>query len=175
MSAVRSDRLESLAAAIDELSQAYLGDMEKFRQHMDQILPDVQWFSTFMVDLYDLADRLLLVESDPHICTVLEKVKSALEAVVIEACHGADIQAAHGLAIYLPDLSQGKYDPRYGDDLLGLDFCQDTHWDELLAAFCGPDHTMQPPFPPVHRFPSYQADGWLPPIHCKLQNNHCKM
>jgi hypothetical protein len=136
MSAIRTDRIRGLADAIDKLSISYNQKFEDFRQHMNLLYKDILSFYDSNIDVFDFADKLLLEEKDEDIKNELEKVKESLTETVIASCNGDNRSAAHGLTIYFPSLDDSSnYNSNYGNPDYGLDFSEDTQWDELLNKF----------------------------------------
>jgi len=134
MSAVRADRLEAVKDVVDTLSIEYLARMSSFRANVDSIYHHITSFRPSFVDLYDLAEELLSVEDDQQIRGTLLSLQQSLEYAVIAECHGSDWPAAHGLTIFFPDTSSVYHLPSYTSTYYGLDFVQETHWDELMTA-----------------------------------------
>ena len=137
MSAVCSENMNELKDAIDEVSVAYLSNIEKFRDHADSLYNNITMFGGLFADVYDFAENFLILEDDPDIRSKLENVKSAFLDVLISECRGSGWPNAHCLSIYFPVLPQAYYSTNYYDAGYGLDFTRDTHWDEVLSALRG--------------------------------------
>lgn len=155
MSAVRTDKMAALKDALDALSIAYLDNPEHFSSDIDGLYKDIRSYYQFCVDIYDLAEKLLAVTTDPNLRARLEKVKECLQEAVIAECHGKYMSGSHGLTLYLPDKSlEEKYNLLYEDAGHGLDFAADTSWDELLFAYFGPEYSgmrgLSGVLPPPH-------------------------
>jgi len=87
------------------------------------------------VDIYDFADKLLNVETDYQRRVKLERVKECLEDAVIANCWSEGLEGSHGLTIYFPGPAGDPYNGYYHFQDYGLDFAQDSHWDELLVRY----------------------------------------
>lgn len=144
MSAMRTDKITALKDALDAASSEYLGDMGHFNSLINDInYKKIQNYDQYSVDTYDLAEKLLNVEENPQIRSKLEQVMECLQDTVIAECHGKALAGSHGLSIYFPDKSGTyKYNEYYGSAEYKLDFPADTCWDELLAAYFGPDNRV---------------------------------
>ena len=153
MSAVTTDRINALVAAVDSLSLEYLADVPAFKRAVVSVFNDVQTYSASYVDLYSLVDNLLGAETRQSTRTRLENVKRSLVAAVQAECHGVDCPDSHGLNIYFPFPSQPVYLTVYQN--LGLDFAADTHWGQLIS----------------HYALSQQAGKQMAAIHAPTQTN----
>lgn len=132
MSAIRTDKIEGLVSSLNLLSQHFITTVDSSSEKIWSIYDDVQYFSNGgLLDIYDFAKRYHSVESNQDINEILLDVMNCLNESVIAECHGTDHPNAHGLSIYFPK-DKRYYDSNYGDDEYGLDFSQDTNWDEFL-------------------------------------------
>lgn len=138
MSAIRTDKINTLKNAIAELSAEYLLRFGEFRSHIDTLYNDIKSYSVYGIDIYDFAEKFLTVETDPQTLIKLYNIQECLNNAVIAECHGEYMAGSHGLSIYFPDPSEGYYNLLYESSDYGLDFATDTHWDDLLAAYFGP-------------------------------------
>jgi hypothetical protein len=137
ISALRTSTVESLAVAIDDLTRYYSKHWFKYYSSIVDafdntfLLSDVdEWAKVF--EVYDLRGFL---ENLPT-CTKTEAALEALNTVVITEVHGADMEGTHGLSIFFqPHLSEYKLYKQYRDKTYGLDFVQDTFWNEFLFLF----------------------------------------
>ena len=154
LSAIRMDKLDALADALDELSQAYSQNFTEFQSHMSTKYRSIRAYRDRSLDIYHLAEELLNIELDPQIKMKLESVKTCQEEAVIAECHGEDMNDSQGLSIYFPNPEQSSYNTLYHDENFSLDFARQTGWDELLAAYFGVihriTHTSNPHPPSEH-------------------------
>jgi hypothetical protein len=132
MSAIRMDKIVPLKEAIQAVASEYYSDTDKFGSHMNFIVGNCTIFSDRFADVYDVAEKLLLVEEDEETRTKLENVKLRLRDAVITQCHGSEWPNAHGLTIYLPNLFEVDFHWGYPLEEIGLDFTLETYWDDLL-------------------------------------------
>ena len=136
MSAVRMDSIVPLKEAVEVLAQDYfLNDKQEFVSHVNSIMDDITIFSRGTVDVYEFAEKLLTVEEDQELRTMLENVKDRLQSAVLSECHAPSVPNAHGLTIYLPDVPDVPFNYRYVAEEYGLDFIIETYWDELIRAY----------------------------------------
>ena len=133
MSAIRTDKMEDLALSLDILAQNFLTHVNSSFEKIRSIYDDVQYFSSGgILDIYDFAERYRQVESDQHVYEDASTVMQCLTESVISECHGSDHPDAHGLTIYLPSDSLSS---EYANPSYGLDFSNDTVWDEFITLF----------------------------------------
>lgn len=145
MSAIRTDKIEDLATSIDELS-IYLNEnfndainnIRKTRRKTKEVgRPILHWFKYRQsIDFLDFIQKYNEIESDPIICQHLQNITEAFNEAVIKECHRFLRRKTNGLSIYFPmtTLSYG-YSSTYHNVGYGLDFPQDTHWDEFLLKY----------------------------------------
>ena len=55
--------------------------------------------------------------------------------IYIANCWSEDMDVSHGLSIYFPASQVNQYNAYYHAPEFGLDFAQDSHWDELLMRY----------------------------------------
>ena len=137
MSALRTDNIESLAKAIDDLARYYSSNWLRYYSYVKKaydntfLLSDLdEWSKVF--EVYDLRD---FIENLPQ-CTKTEAVLDAFDEVVITEIHGADMVETNGLSIFFqPHLSSYRLFRDYKNKYYGLDFAEDTYWNEFLLLF----------------------------------------
>jgi len=133
MSAIRTDRIEALADAID----IFTGDLIHIpHEDIVNVYSVTQSFGYgLVVDIYDFADKC--AHSLPETCKHAQEVTKKLKEVVINECHDENHPGAHGLTIYFPDIHSEYFeyiwDPSYSTS--DLDFTEDTQWDEFLSLY----------------------------------------
>ena len=158
MSAVRTDRIDPLKDAVEAVALAYLDAPDVFRSYIEDVYSTVSKFNNRYLDLYDLAEKLLTVEEDEGRRTKLEDVKQCLRDAVIAECHGTSFSNLHGLTIYCPDKFRVGFDELYRNINYGLDFSNDTHWDELLQGYIGKSELMSDT---IAERPQNRGDGFV--------------
>lgn len=137
MSVVDTAGMEPLADALDEFAQAIIQRyqhnrfsrvIERIRQRCDSVPYASKTFDS-SIDVYDFSkkcrqgfwyDLILRIKA--------KQVMNALEDVIIARANGPLHWRAHGLSLYFPHPS--FYNTTYAS--CGLDFTQNTHWDEFL-------------------------------------------
>jgi len=137
MSAFRSSKIESLAIALDELVRYYCKHWIRYytpvvNAHDDTfLLSDLEgWAKVF--EVYDLRG---FIESLPQ-CEKTQAVLDAFDNVLITEVHGADMEGTHGLSIFFQShVSPYSLFMMYKNKNYGLDFVQDTYWNEFLFLF----------------------------------------
>ena len=140
MSAIDMSRIDAIASAIDQVVSHMMNAYAEYGTVWD-VYDDVCWvLEDLQVDLFDLAEKLHAVEGDPQIRNDLTELMNAIENAVIAETHGSHYDRAHGLSIYLPGLDAYTaygyhFEPDYSDSNYGLDFSEETLWDEFLT-FC---------------------------------------
>jgi hypothetical protein len=127
--------MEGLKQALDDLAQSYLADPESLTSHLNAVDGEIMSYNDSDVDIYDFAHELLKLETDPLRRSQLEIVKECLQDAVIANCWSEGLEGSHGLTIYLPDPEVNPYNTYYHYQEFGLDFPQDSHWDELLISY----------------------------------------
>jgi hypothetical protein len=144
MSAVRTDRLRRLSDAIDELALGYMSDPERFRALVEAVRKKITYFDNpSITDLNSVLLNLYEEETDIALRITLEKARQHLSDAIIAEIHFPKYKDIQGLSIFLPDESTVGVLQYYVADEYGLDFVQDTHWDELLLCAFPPVETTQ--------------------------------
>jgi hypothetical protein len=132
MSAVRSDRIDALAGAIDDLALAYLAAPDTFRARIAAMSDDVRKFEDHVADLNSLVHHLLAVEKDAGIIDKLKRIPTCNHDAVIAECHAPNLLDVGGLSIFLPESDFEWMSYYRGEEDMMLEFVSDTHWDELM-------------------------------------------
>ena len=146
MSAIRTDRLPALTEAIDHFAEALLEyldaggvtTIEEVRERTQAF-----GFEGYTIDLYDFAQHCSELSGLENAAS---RVMQYFEACVIAEYHDVAKSGAHGLTIYFPSPPpEGNWRGAIFDELYysyrteypqtGLDFTEDTHWDELLETY----------------------------------------
>jgi hypothetical protein len=137
MSALRTEKIESLAQAIDDLVRYYTKHWFQYYSYVKKahnntfLLSDSgEWAKVF--EVYDLRD---FIENLPQ-CDKTEAVLDAFDEVVITEVHGTDMEETHGLSIFFQShVSSYRLFRDYKNKNYGLDFVNDTYWNEFLFLF----------------------------------------
>jgi hypothetical protein len=131
ISAIEMDKITGLVGEIEELSihlyKNYddLYDNFKSARALTKEYDFIQ--DSYLIDIYDLADNYLEIETNQTICQILSNIKIKLSETVIAEYHGEIQSGSHGLSIFYSTSDLISLYKNYG-----LDFTRDTHWDELL-------------------------------------------
>ena len=138
ISAVRTDKLDELIIEIDKFSQhliKILGKKEKditFARNFAEDFPRPMLpFSIRgeFVDVYSFAEL-----SEKFGLANTKNIRELLKQTIIAEYHQVGHWRAHGLSLYFPPKNSIYiYDESYAK--CGLDFTEDTHWDEFLTAY----------------------------------------
>jgi hypothetical protein len=165
MSAVRTDKMGDVIAAVDALALDFLDRMEEALSLIPLVYDTVTSYglpySRRDMDLYDFAEKCYNAWPEGVIRSRLADVMDAVSDAVIAECHGNENENPHGLTIYFPKMN--NYNSFYGYPGLALDFPADSHWNEFLDAYCnssgvtGFRHEVKPVFS--------ETDGFTPPPH----------
>jgi hypothetical protein len=144
MSAIRTDRLDGLREAIDELAHVYMENPARLKAQLDRVRNKIVFFDeTWIVDLNSMLLHLHRVETDPVARAALENVMEHLSVALIAQLHHPKFRNIGGLSIFLPDEASTDILTYYVHDVFGLDFVLDSQWDELLFGMFPPDGSTQ--------------------------------
>jgi len=137
VSAIKADKTENLANAIDALGQYFLDNWQQCKNDVKVahentfLLADLPgWAEVF--EVYDLKDFIENLPDSSEKTAVLD----AFEEALIHEIHGINKEETNGLSIFFPP-EKGSYNllNYYKDEELSLDFPSDTCWDEFLSKF----------------------------------------
>ena len=95
-------------------------------------------FARNTLDLYDFAKKCsIFFAFDSTINLNAKNLMKSIDEAVIANIHGIRYPRAYGLTIYFPFLKElySSGLPFYIDSDFGLDFTNDTHWDEFLELY----------------------------------------
>lgn len=164
MSAIRTDRISDLVILFENIIVYYLNHQEKFNQFMDTRYSEIETYYDWNMDLVSFLNKLMDFENDGEIVEKLTQLKGMVKTVVLAETHGSAYPDSHGLAIYHPNkntilLNSGVYQM--------VDFGRDTHWDELLVNYFGPEKILEGDadtgeMPSVIRRPLTKSSGYSP-------------
>ena len=136
-SAIRTDRLAGIKDQVHAASVRFMSWPAGFRGQIATITPNLTSFQPSYVDLFDLAEELLAVGQDQTTRFILESLQTAIQEAVVAEVHGPAWEGTHGLSIFLPESSTFSRLDAYRGSTSGLDWVQDTFWDDLLVAAYG--------------------------------------
>ncbi len=137
ISALRTEHITALATALDTLARDYTKHWLRYYRPIKNaynstfLLSDLdEWAAVF--EVYDLRG---FIENLPQ-CQLTQAVLDAFDDVLIAEAHGIDMEETHGLSIFFqPQKSPYGLFRDYRDESYGLDFAQDTFWNEFLFLF----------------------------------------
>ena len=126
----------SLATELQDNLGLWINHVELARNQTESY--DAAWFDDG-IDIYHFAENLRNLTPNATIDALAEGVMAALEASVLNETHGTNpdnsyvsVNHTHGLSMYFYHPT-GWRDPSY--PLQGMNFTQDTVWDELLGLY----------------------------------------
>jgi hypothetical protein len=137
ISALRTENIASLATALDDLAREYTKHWLRYYPSIKNaynntfLLSNIdEWASVF--EVYDLRG---FIENLPQ-SALTQAALDAFDDVLITEAHGIDMEATHGLSIFFqPRASSYGLFRDYRNENYGLDFAQDTFWNEFLFLF----------------------------------------
>ena len=154
ISAIRTDKLDALISAVDSLSIELVNNYTNYRFLIDRARSRAEDYPIPMrlfppaikghqVDLYNFVDRLnkpALRIMIRNLQPAIGNVKQCIGEVVINEHHQIGHARSHGISIFFPYKRSANrlYNvideyQMYRDS--GLDFVNDTHWDEFLQLY----------------------------------------
>jgi hypothetical protein len=135
-SAVAVDsRLDTLITTVNDWSIALKTGLAANRKKYDRAFGATQsfWQAPMDKDLYDMANEINRLVSDPNIKAKSQAVMSAVNAVILDEHHTNAYSDAHGITIYhISKVSQKDSNYTY---YRTLDFALQTGWDEFLDGY----------------------------------------
>jgi len=138
MSAIRTDKITNLVDAIDNFTIEISKDLENNFEDIKSIHKKTQlFFDDDLLDIYDFAKNYNQINGlDENLSTCLNNIMQAVNDTVINEYHNELYPGSHGLTLYLP--YWGGYQwfvPENTYSNFGLDFANDTTWDEFLINY----------------------------------------
>jgi hypothetical protein len=135
-SAVAVDgRLNALLTAVNDWSIALNNGLPAYRKQYDRAFGATRsfWQAPMDKDLYDMANEIKRLVSDPDIKAKSQAVMDAIDDVVLYERHVNAYADVHGITIYhIAKATEKDDDYEY---YLDLDFALQTGWDEFLDAY----------------------------------------
>jgi DNA-binding transcriptional regulator GbsR (MarR family) len=135
ISAIRTDKITELADYLDQIATFLINNKDELHQKYSDIYTFMRNFD-FNVDIYDFADELQkIVASNTDVYDLLENIKKCIDDAIISK-YVYSCSDAYGIAIYLPKYKENYHSGYHNADYgFGLDFTQDTSWDEFLLSY----------------------------------------
>jgi hypothetical protein len=138
--ALNLTKASDVAVKVSELAGAIIGDFNNSKSAFKEAWAQAETFRGDFVDLYNFTQLLLDKVSNATVKTKAELVLDAVTSLVVSEGHGTVHSGAHGVAIYYPK----KYEK---SSYIGLDFSNDTLWDEFLDLATNIDAEIAPVCP----------------------------
>ena len=131
-SAVDNLELQNLVAAVDNLAQALINEINggNLAQVQQARNAAAEIYYTYYIDLYHFAE---MVDTYTGATAEALAVMDSVGVAVYEEAHGSSVPNDHGLSIYFP-LEEGDYLASYDN----TSFAVDTLWDEFLKEYYAP-------------------------------------
>lgn len=133
VSAMRTDTIGDLAYAIELLSIVLSANITDYVNDIKTSHRKTRSFGNSLLDVYDFVYNYREInELDETLYNVLGDIMDKVDNTVIAEWHGKKRSDSHGLTVYFPIR---KFDniTKYHEKWYGLDFPQDTNWDEFLS------------------------------------------
>lgn len=98
-------------------------------------------YSFWGVDLWDFADEVYTNISSTAIKAAAQDIKTAIDQMVVNELHSADMSGSHGIAIYFPpDQTSFNNDPDHtgyvdSNPFMPVDFVRFNQWDNWLQEY----------------------------------------
>lgn len=150
ISAFRTDKIINFTQSFDSILYDLCNNYEKEYYKICNIRKDIQSFPrsshSYLVDVYDFLEKNLENTTNQSFITKIIDSMNLFNELIIDEYHGdaSIIKNVHGSSLYFPDPPGSLYDLRYDNPDFGLDFCEDTYWDEFIEMFL----EMPDNFPP---------------------------
>jgi len=149
MSAVRSDKIDGLALAMDNFANVLIENIGFYKKDINRARLRSEDFPMSMsllppmimgnyVDIYHFANLMskpLHRISRPDLYDAAQNVKTCIDEAIMGEHHQIGHRHAHGLTVYFPPKNSKYhlYDNLYSN--CGLDFVENTKWDEFLELY----------------------------------------
>jgi len=138
MSAIRTDKITNLVDAIGNFTIEISKDLEGHFENIKAVHKKTQlFFDDDLLDIYDFARNYNQIDGlNENLSTFLYDIMQAVNDTVINEYHNELFPGSHGLTLYFP--YWGGYQwfvPENHYSKFGLDFANDTIWDEFLVDY----------------------------------------
>lgn len=131
ISAVQTDNIEALVSSFDDLClHLFESNDDTYKTWLNAKNQSKKFRfiqGSWLLDIMDLMNQYQSLEDDPFISQMITNISMYLSQIIIAECHGENQNGSRGLSLFYSSKDQIS---TYMD--ANLDFCQDTHWDELL-------------------------------------------
>lgn len=148
MSAISTSKISELVNALDVLCLELLNDIGDTKNRLNAGKDNYEIMYKTYLDLYSILEVLSSTNPQYDMMNMINEVKGLLSEVVVAQCMGENWRYAKGLNIYFPYATESQYSSFYESISYGLDFAQDSNWDELLNTLIGNKPTQLNSGPP---------------------------
>ncbi len=155
ISAFRTDKIIDFTQSFDSILYDLCDNYESEYTKIWNIRKDTQSYPrsshSYLVDVYDFLEKTLDNSTDQsHITKIIDSM-NLFDELIIDEYHGNApiIKNTHGSSLYFPDPPGSLYDSRYDNPDFGLDFCEDTYWDEFIKMFLEIPENLPPKKPSI--------------------------
>ena len=142
-SAIDLSAMSGLATALNTFAGAIISTGSEWQSLFNARAAANYYNTADFRDLGGFLNAMAQLATNPSVLAAVNQSRSALQAAVI-ANHSHPSEGAHGLSIYLTNLSSSPSSDYSAANIL---FAADTQWDEMLQAAAAqpiPDDTYEP-------------------------------
>ena len=134
LSAINLQSIANVASKLDNFTQAITSNNSLWTV-VDQIRTEAdKFYIPEHKDLWHIADLMLQLSSDAAVDAAATGLKTAItDCIIGYHTFSPNFANAKGLAIYFPDAT--NYNAHYGEAANGIDFMQQSQWDEFLISY----------------------------------------
>jgi len=134
MSAMKTEYMENLLDLIDDLSENYRLNIDKFVIQADSIYSDLITFNGgTLLDLKSFCSLMKIVEEDSSFLSKMDSILFYMDKSLINECHWENFGDLGGVHVYFTNPA-GYYDINY-NNMTSLDFVKNSHWDNLVYLY----------------------------------------
>jgi hypothetical protein len=137
MSAIRTNKVESLANAINELAKYFVTHWIRSYSNVKEAFDNTFLLSDWQswAEVFEVYDLRGFIENLPN-SSKKQAALNAFDEAIITEVHGYDMTETYGLSIFF-QAHKSSYQcfKNYKSKELGLDFPKDTCWNEFLFLF----------------------------------------
>lgn len=133
-SALNLKLIANVTQKLDAFTEAITNN-DNLWEEVDQMRQEVdKYYIPEHKDLWHVADRMSQLTTDASVDAAAENLKTAINSLVIgNHAYSPNYGNSKGLAIYFPDGT--SYNARYGEASNGIDFMQQSQWDDFLISY----------------------------------------
>ena len=134
LSAMDLSAIGNVSTKLDAFTEAITTNNNLWNE-VDQVRNEVdKYYIPEHKDLWHVADRMQQLSTDASVDAAATDLKTAItECVIGNHASSPKFANSKGLAIYFPDAT--SYNAHYGEAANGIDFMQQSQWDEFLISY----------------------------------------